>query len=314
MTSLTGQATAWFGVVVVGGALATGAYTVAVLDGLVGAVVAGADLSLRDALTGPWRRARLLLVQQPVVTERPDAPLWAFAPAAYLGLAAAGITVVPLSETFVVADVDAGIVLWGAVESLAIVVVFLNGWSPNAVFPLLGGYRFVALALSYTLLSMFVLIAVALPAESLRLSTIVAAQGGLWNVVRHPPGLPLWLVVSLGVAFWGPLNVADAPDLGGGTAAETSGAHRLVWAAARAAMLTAAAAMGATAFLGGPLGPWLPGPAWLAVKTLGLLVVLVTAGHLVGRVHPERVVTVAWTVLLPLAFLDLALAALWAFP
>ncbi|MDP8970745.1 MAG: NADH-quinone oxidoreductase subunit H [Actinomycetota bacterium] len=304
----------WVGVLAVGAFLLTGAYLVSVLDALATAAVAGKHVAVVEAFREGWRGAAVLLHQRRVATERPDAPAWALAPAAYLALAAVAVTVVPLSETFVVADFGAGIVLWGAVEALAIIAIFLHGWAPNSAFPLIGGYRFVALGLSYELLSMFVLIAVALPAESLQLSEVVEAQRGLWNVVRHPPGLPLFLVVSLGVTFWGPLNVSDAADLAGGTTAETSGVHRLLWQVARGAMLSVFAAMGATAFLGGWLGPWLPGPVWLGLKTLALLAILVVVGHLVGRFTPERLVMLLWTVLLPLAFLDLAIAGVVALP
>lgn len=308
------SAAAWAAVLVVGAVLGGGACLVAVLHGALGAMAAGARPSLGAALLAPLRRGAFLLIQERRTTERPDAPAWALAPALYAGLAAAMLTVIPLSATFSVADFSTGIVLWGAGEALAIVAIFLHGWSPNSLFPLLGAYRFLALALSYTLLSMFVLIAVALPAESLQLSAVVEAQRGLWNVVRHPPGLPLFLVVALGATFWGPLNLADASDLAGGTAAESSGSERLAWEVARAAMLTAFAAMGATVFLGGWLGPWLPGPAWLLLKTFALLVVLVGLGHLVPRVRPEQFVSTAWTVLLPLAFLDLVIAGLEALP
>ncbi|HEX2026421.1 MAG TPA: complex I subunit 1 family protein, partial [Nitriliruptorales bacterium] len=300
------------GVLTVGTSLVLGAYVVAVLDEVIGARVGGDGGPITTALVTPWRRGAILLTQQRLATERPDATTWAIAPATYTALAAAALTVVPLSPSFVVADVRAGIVLYGAAEVLAMIAIFLNGWSPNSVFGLVGGYRFVALAVSYTLLSMFVLIAVALPAESLQMSEIVRAQQGLWNVVRQPLGLPLFLVVASGIAFWGPLNLADASDLAGGSSAEASGSHLLVWKVARGAMLTAGSAVGATAFLGGWLGPWLPGPVWVALKTSVLLAVLVASGHLLGRMRVERVVTVFWTVLLPLAFLDLALAGLVA--
>lgn len=300
------------GVVTVGAVLVTGAYLVGVLDQLVGARVAGERVHLAEALLAPWRRGALLLAQQRIATERPDATTWALAPAAYAGLAAAALTTVPFSPTFVVADLRAGVVLYGAAEVLAMIAIYLNGWSPNSLFPLVAGYRFVALAISYTLLSMFVLIAVALPAESLQMTEIVRAQRGLWNVVRHPPGLPLFLVVALGVTFWGPLNLADSTDLAGGTAAEASGSHLLVWKVARGAMLTAVAAVGATAFLGGWLGPWLPGPVWVGLKTAALLVLLVAAGHVLGRVRAEWVVVVLWTILLPLAFVDLVIAGVEA--
>jgi NADH-quinone oxidoreductase subunit H len=56
----------------------------------------------------------------------------------------------------------------------------------------------------------------------------------------------------------------------------------------------------------------LPGPVWLALKTLALLVVFVAMGHLVGRFRPSRFVTQAWVLLLPLAFVDLIIAGFGA--
>jgi NADH-quinone oxidoreductase subunit H len=288
-----------------------GAYIVGVLDAVVTAVVARSRLDVGVA-TRPVRRAAVLLVQQPATTERPDAAAWMLAPALYVALAAVGVVVVPWSPSFAIADLPAGVVLWGTVESLVVVALFLHGWSANSHQPLLAAYRFLAVGLSYLLLSMFVLIAAAVPARSLALSDIVASQADLWNVVRQPLGLPLFAVVALGSASWGPLNIANGADLSAGTTADTSGAPLLVWQFARAATLTAFAAISTTVFLGGWTGPLLPDPVWVAVKTVAVLAVLVTVGHLRARVRAERFVTLAWTVLLPLAFADLVIAGLEA--
>ena len=85
--------------------------------------------------------------------------------------------------------------------------------------------------------------------------------------------------------------------------------HLLAWQAGRAAMLVATAAMGATAFLGGWLGPALPGWAWMVLKTLALLVLLVASRHLAARIRPERYVVISWVVLIPLALLNVLIAA-----
>lgn len=299
-------------VLVVGAALLAGVYALAVLDALAADVLAGRRARGGGALLSPLRRAAFLLAQQSSRTERPDAPAWRLAPAAYLALAAAGLALVPWSAAAAPADLPAGIVMWGAVEALIVIAVFLHGWSANSALPLLGGYRYVALALSTLLVSMFVLIAAALPAESLRIGAVVESQRELWNVARQPLGLPLFLVVGLALAFWGPLDVADAEDLAGGTSAEVSGPSLLVWQTARAAVLVAFSAFAATVFLGGWLGPGLPGPAWLVLKTLLILAVLAALGRATARVRIERYVSVAWTVLLPASFLDLVWAGVEA--
>ncbi|MPZ10871.1 MAG: NADH-quinone oxidoreductase subunit H [Kiloniellaceae bacterium] len=286
--------------------LGVGAWLAAALDRAALKLMAGRPLAAAT-MAEPWRQGDLHLVRQRIWTERPDAMNWLLAPALYLILAAVGMSVVPFAPGFVVADLDAGIVLWGACEALTVVVVFLHGWSANAPLPLIGAYRYVAIGLSAMLLSMFVLIAAALPAESLAVSAIVESQASVWNVVRQPPGLLLFLMLGLSLTLRGPFDYADASDLAGGTSAEDSGPARAAWQAARLAMLVSVSAMTSAVFLGGYHGPWLPGPVWMLVKMAGVLAALVGATHMLARLPPARMLTLLWTVLLPLAFLVLAL-------
>lgn len=295
----------WSAPLVVGAVLLPGAYVVAVVDRIWRRRVSGGGVSV---LLEPLRDGALLSAQQAVQTERPDRALAVSAVVVYASLAAVGLVVIPFSAGFVIADTEVGIVVWGTVEALAIVAVFLRGWSPNSLQALIAAYRFVAVGLSYLLLSMFVLIAAALPAESLSITAIVEAQHGSWNVVRQPLGLPLFAVVALGTTWWGPMDLAGGADLSGGTAAESSGRDLLAWQVARAMMLVSFAAMGAAVFLGGWQGPALPGWMWMAIKTLALLTLLVGTRHVFARVRAERFMTICWTVLLPLGFADLAIA------
>lgn len=296
-------------VIVVLGTLSAGAYIVAVIDATCDAVIGGHG---RSIFLVPVYRGAALWTTSSNSTEAPDTPAWRLAPVLYLTLASLGLALVPWSDVFIPVDLTTGIVLWGALEPLATVVIFLHGWSANAHFPLLGGYRYVSLGLSYILISMFVLIGVALPAESLSINDVVLSQQEVWNLVRQPLGLPLFLIVGLGISFWGPLNFADSADLAGGTSAEVSGRARLVWQFARVSMLIAFSAMGASAFLGGWLGPVLPGSVWLILKMLTIVTILLLLGRLLPRLSPDRFMTFAWVVLLPLAFIDLAWAGLEA--
>ncbi len=285
--------------------LVGGIYLVAILDRWIGSVVAGDPLRLPALLADPFRSAAGLLVQQRRTTERPDAHGWAFAPALLFGLAGIALVMVPLGPNLVVADPATGFVIFSAAIAFVMIAVFLHGWSPNSTFALHGAYRYGAQALSFQIPFLLAMLATALPAQSLSIVDIVASQESLWNVVRQPMGLPLYLVVGLGVSFWGPLNLPDAPDLAGGTSVEDSGIGRLLWMVARAAMLVAVAAMGAAGFLGGWWGPLLPGPVWVIVKTVVLLIAFVAAGHFLARIRIERFVVVSWALLIPLALLNI---------
>lgn len=292
------------GVLLVGAVLFVGAFVVVVVDRAWGSIAAHQPVRMSALVAGPARDGALLLLTRPSTTERPDTQAWVLAPALVVAMAAAVVAAVPLSPGVAVADVDDGIVLIGAAFALVMVGVYLHGWSVNSPMPLTGGYRFVALALSYEMPLALVLIAAALPAESLSVGAIVASQHDIWNVVRQPLGLPLYLVVGLGLATWGPLNMADGADLAGGTAAEVSGVSRLSWEFARRSVLVAVAVVGAAVFLGGWQGPLLPGWLWMAVKTLVLVAVLTGLGHRVARIRLERFVVVAWAVLIPVALVD----------
>lgn len=288
----------------IGTVLVSGAYAVSVLEATLAGVLAGRGLQPGHALRRPVNQAALLLVTRPSTTERPDAQAWALAPALLAAMAAGAVATVPLARGVAVADVDDGIVAFGAAMAVVMVGVYLHGWSANSPLPMVGGYRFIALALSYEMPLALVLIAAALPAESLSLGAIVESQHDVWNVVRQPLGLPLYLVAGMGLAFWGPLDVSDATDLAGGTASEVSGPPRLAWHLARRFVLVAVAVVGAAVFLGGWQGPLLPGAAWMALKSLLLLAGLVWMGQSMARVRLERFVVVAWTVLIPLALVD----------
>lgn len=299
-------------VLVVGLTLVLGSYAAVVCDRVIGRAVAGETLRLADALRTPGREAALLLLQRRAVTERPDAALLALAPALLAALAAAVLVAVPVGPGGARLEISSGVVYLGAMMTLVMVPVYLHGWSANSTFPLIGGYRFVALALSYEMPLVLVLIATALPAESLAIGDIVRSQAGLWNLVRQPLGLPLYLVAGLGLAFWGPFSHPDAPDLIGGTTTESAGTSLLLWRAAQFAMLVAVAATGAAVFLGGWLGPWFPGPVWMVLKTLALLLAMIASRHFLARVRLERFVTVSWVLLIPLALVDVFLSGLLA--
>lgn len=297
------------GVIWVAVGLAVGVIAFAALDAAVGAGVARSPVG--PALRQPWRRGALQLVQQRIATERPDAQAWAVAPALLLGLAAVMVSVVPIAPDTVLAPLSHGIVLFGAAAALVLIAVFLQGWAPNSPFPMIGGYRMFAQALSAMIPFALVLISTALPAESLGVDAIVADQEGLWNVVRQPLGLPIYLAAAVGVLFYGPLATPAGADLAGGVELEASGVQLLLWRIAHRGVVVGACALGASVFLGGWHGPLLPGVAWVAIKTLALLAVLSTTRHLLPRVRTERYVVLAWVGLLPLALLDVFLTGWW---
>ena len=104
--------------------------------------------SLRSGLTMPLRETARLLHQRPRRTVSADRLLWRAASSALLPLAVLLVAFVPLGAHALV-DHDLGVVWVNALDVVAWAVMWLLGWGANSVTGLVGGYRFLAVALAY---------------------------------------------------------------------------------------------------------------------------------------------------------------------
>lgn len=286
--------------------LGAAALGVACLDGALAARAAG-----RPALAGagtPFTEVARLLRQRRRTVVAADSLLWRTGVTGLVVAALLMVAVVPLGR-WTLADSPVGVVWFNAIDVLVWALVWLAGWGPNSAFSLVGGYRFLAQALAYELPLMFALTAPAVAAGSLRVGDIALAQDGVPYVVWMPVAFVVYCAGVLAFSVRGPLAPVAGPGLSGGVLAETSGVDRLLLLAGRSALLAAGAAFAVPLFLGGGSGPLLPGWAWVLVKTLLLLAVLVVVRRRLPTVRPDRYLEAGWLVLLPAALLQLLVVA-----
>ena len=274
----------------------------AALDAVVGAFSAGHPAPARAA-AAPLREIARLLVQQRRTTIASDRLLRHIGVFSLPAVALLAAVVLPLG-TRPVADLPVGVVWFNAMEVGAWGALWLTGWGSNSVYPLSGGYRFIAQGLAYDLPHMFALITAALGAGSLRINTVVEAQHGLWFVVWMPVAFAVYLISALAMAFWGPFAYPLTDDIAGGVPAELAGPDRLIFLAGRYALLAVAAGAAVPLFLGGGAGPLLPAWLWALVKTCAVLGALVWARHRFPVVRMDRFMQVAWLVLIPAVLLQ----------
>lgn len=265
-------------------------------------------VSTASGLAAPVSELARLVRQQRRTLPGADSLLWRIGGAG-LGIAAVlKVLVVPLGGvTF--ADLPVGLVWFNAMDVLLWALWWLLGWGANSGWSLVGGYRFLAQALSYELPLMFALTAPAVAAGSLRLADIQDAQHTLWFVAWMPLAFMVYAASVLAFSSWGPFQTATGADASGGVLAELSGIDRLLVLAGRYMLLVAGAAFAVPLFLGGGSGPWLPDPAWVVVKTLLLAAALITVRRLFPTVRPERLAEVAWVVVMPVVLLQLGIVA-----
>lgn len=274
----------------------------AALDGGLAARAEGRPARGGAAL--PVLETARLFRQRRRTTVAADSLLWRIGGAGLVVVALLKVVVVPLGP-WTLGDLPAGLVWFNAMDVLVWALVWLAGWGPNSTYALVGGYRMLGQALSYELPLMFALTAPAVAAGSLRMGDVVAAQQDLWFVVWMPVAFLVFCWAVLGFAVWGPFATPAGADVAGGVLAESSGVDRWLLLTGRWALLAAGAAFGATAFLGGGQGPWLPPELWVLVKTGVLLAALVLAGRALPALRPDRIPALAWLGVLPLTLVQL---------
>jgi NADH-quinone oxidoreductase subunit H len=261
----------------------------------------------------PFREAARLVVQRRRRTVVPDVLLTRVGIVSLLFAGLLAAVVLPIG-TAPVLDLGVGIVWFNAMEVCVWGALWLVGWGVNSVYPLVGGYRFVAQGIAYELPHMFALITVGLGAGSLRVNDVVAAQQGLWFVVWMPVAFVVYLVSAVAMAFWGPMGQPLGRDISGGVPGELAGADRLLFAVGRYALLVVAAAAAVPLFLGGGAGPGLPAWGWVLVKTLAVLGMLILGKHRMPAVRMDGFVGLAWVVLIPLMLVQLLVVGIVVLP
>ena len=117
--------------------------------------------------------------------------IFILAPIVTMTLALIAWAVIPFSETFVLADINVGVLYLFAVSSLGVYGIIMGGWASNSKYPFLGAIRSAAQMVSYEVSIGVIIINVLLCVGSLNLSDIVLAQKDLWFVI---PLFPMFII------------------------------------------------------------------------------------------------------------------------
>ncbi|MGC5168739.1 NADH-quinone oxidoreductase subunit H [Luteimicrobium sp. DT211] len=266
---------------------------------------------VRAAALSPIRETGRLLRQQRRSVLGADPLLWRIGGSGLVAAAFIAALAVPVGNLAPL-DIPVGVVWFNAVDVSLWALWWLLGWGSNSVYPLIGGYRFLAQALAYEIPLMFALTAPAIGAESLRLTDVVTAQQPVWFALTMPVAFVVYCASVTAFSAWGPFSVPAGADIAGGVLGELSGVDRLLVLAGRWCLLVAGAAFAVPMFLGGGAGPLLPSALWVLVKTCALLVVFLLLGRAMPAVWPQRLAELGWVVVLPLVLLQLLVTSVLA--
>ncbi|CAN5160379.1 NADH-quinone oxidoreductase subunit NuoH [soil metagenome] len=283
---------------VVLGALLLGAYFVAVLEGWV------STGRLRPA--GPIMAGAALLGRESFLTRQSDRIFYETAPVLLLASAVLAAAVLPLAPGLIVADLATGALFVNAALAYVMVAIVMAGWGPDGAYAMVGGFRFLGQLVGYSMLIVMPITAVAMRAESLLTTEVVTSQAALPNALYQPLGFVLFVVAAMAVCFLPPFDLPTSEgELAGGVMAEYTGPRLAMMRMARATLVVTLAASVTVFYLGGWLGPVLPGWAWTGLKTLAVAAAMLAVGRYVPRVREAQFISWCWKLGIPLALLNI---------
>ncbi|MBN9392856.1 MAG: NADH-quinone oxidoreductase subunit H [Chloroflexi bacterium] len=257
-------------------------------------------------LAAPILGAIALLGQESPLPRKADRWLFEVAPLLLLVASVLVLAVIPLAPGLIVTDLATGALFINAALAYVMVALVMSGWGPNGVYAMVGGWRFLAQLVAYSMLIVMPLAAVAMRAQSLFTSVIVSSQASLWNALAQPLGFVLFVLAAMEVSFLPPFDLPDAPgELAGGVAGEYTGVRLAVFRLGRLVLVLALASAITTFYLGGSQGPLLPGPIWTALKIVAVICLMLAGGRFLPRLREETLMEWSWKLGVPLALVNI---------
>ena len=267
-----------------------------------------------------------LIFKEIIVPARADKKLFFLGPVLAMAPALAAWSIVPFYEDWVLANVDAGVLLALAVTSFGVYGVIIAGWASNSKYPFLGAMRASAQMVSYEVSMGLAIIVVLMVSNSLNLTDIVRAQEkGMfadmgasflsWNWLPLLPMFVVYLISGVAETNRAPFDVVEGEsEIVAGHMVEYSGMSFALFFLAEYANMMLVAAMTSIFFLGGWLSPvsFLPnGFGWLALKMSAILFFFLWIRATFPRYRYDQIMRLGWKVFVPLCLLWIPVIGVW---
>jgi len=238
--------------------------------------------------------------------------------------------VIPLAPDFtvfdykirpVVAEVDAGVLFFLAMGSIAVYGVVFAGWCGNNKFALLGGLRATAQMISYELAMGLSIVAAVVTYGTFDLYEIVEKQNPVWGVFTQPLTALILFIVGMAETKRGPFDLPESEsELVAGYFTEYSGMKFLVFWLGEFAEIGLFALIISIMFFGGwhfpgldsifEKGTWMAallGHAILMGKVIFFSVLQIVLRWTLPRFRFDQLMNLGWKILLPISMVNLVI-------
>nr|QYB22892.1 NADH dehydrogenase subunit 1 [Nitzschia ovalis] len=250
-----------------------------------------------------------LFVKETTFPSNSNLTVFLLAPILSFLLSLIGWAVVPFSHTFVLADINLGILYIFAISSLNVYGLILAGWASNSKYAFLGALRSAAQMISYEISIGFIVLSIAVCVGSLNLSKIVLAQKEIWFIVPLFPLFVMFYISMLAETNRHPFDLPEAEaELVSGYNVEYSAMTFALFFLAEYSNMLLMSALSALLFFGGwmplfdifPLN-LIPGTVWFSLKVaIGAVFFILTRATL-PRYRYDQLMQLGWKCFLPLA-------------
>lgn len=231
-----------------------------------------------------------------------------------------GFLVIPFSSGLYISDYNLGMLYILAVGSISGYGILLAGWSANSKYAFLGSLRSTAQLISYELILSSVLLIVLLLAGSLNIITIIESQKAVIYLLPLFPLFIVFFIASIAETNRPPFDLAEAEsELVSGFMTEHSASIFVFFFLGEYASIVLICILNSILFLGGYLNifssDFYISPINLALKTVLLIFVFIWVRASFPRIRFDQLMSVCWTVLLPvtIAFVILVPCLIWGF-
>ncbi|MBC8299928.1 MAG: NADH-quinone oxidoreductase subunit NuoH [Pelagibacterales bacterium] len=259
-----------------------------------------------------------LLTKEVIIPSNANKGLFLSAPMIMLVPSLLVWSVIPLSEFFVIANINAGLLFILALTSLSVYGVILAGWASNSKYAFLGSMRSAAQIIAYEIAMGFALVGVLMAAGSLNLQEIIISQkGGILNWYWLPlfPLFIVYLIAGIAETNRAPFDVSEGEsEIVAGFHVEYSGVAFAMFFLAEYMNLILISTLVSIMFFGGWLSPFestwfenifsfVPGFIWLAIKTLIFIFLFLWLRATLPRYRYDQIMRLGWKIFLPITLI-----------
>jgi NADH-quinone oxidoreductase subunit H len=266
-----------------------------------------------------------LFFKEDIIPANADKPVFYLAPVIFMAAAMINLSVIPFTGSFVVANINVGLLFIFAMAGIGVYGVFISGWASNSKYAFIGGLRSSAQVISYEIAMGLSLVGVMIMAGSLNLTDIVKAQqNSVFGIFAIPQivGFVVFVIAAVAETNRTPFDLPEAEsELVAGYFTEYSGFRFALFFLGEYIAMFIMASLATVCYLGGWTMPWyiikvlpflsyVPGIVWFILKVYAFIFFYYWIRATVPRYRYDQLMAIGWKILIPVALANILVTGL----